>query len=90
MTEAAHERHDLPVWARDDAFPKAPDGWGWVDYKGKTHPCGSADTLIAAIRDDREAGVALAWTPDQDRMILPEEVAGAAGAVLASRELWKR
>jgi membrane associated rhomboid family serine protease len=76
----------MPVWARDDAFPKAPEGSGWVDFKGKLHPCVSVDTLIAAIREDRDAGVALVWTPDHRYMILPEEVAGAADAVLASRK----
>jgi membrane associated rhomboid family serine protease len=86
VTQAAQEPDDVPVWARDDAFPKAPNGWGWVDFKGKRHPCDSADTLISAIRDDREAGVALAWAPGRDYMLLPEEVAGSADAVLAARK----
>lgn len=42
--------------------------------------------LLSAIRDDRDARVILAWTPDHAHMILPEEVAGAADAVLASRK----
>jgi membrane associated rhomboid family serine protease len=74
------------VWARHDAFPKAPDGWGWVDHKNCHHPCPSPETLISAIRDDRDARVILAWTPDHEHMILPEEVEGAAEAVLASRK----
>lgn len=86
MTKAAHESRDLPVWARDDAFPQAPEGWGWVDFKGKPHPCDSAETLITAIHDDRDAGVALAWTPGREHMILPEEVTGATEAVLAARK----
>lgn len=86
MTQAAHEQEHLPVWARDDAFPKAPDGWGWADYKGQLHTCESAAVLISAIRDDSEAGVALTWTPGHPYMVLPEEVAGAAEAVLASRK----
>lgn len=86
MTEAARENPDVPVWARDDAFPKAPPGWGWLDHKGRPHSCGSFETLIAAIRDDRDSRLLLAWTPDHDHMILPEEVSGAAGAVLASRK----
>ncbi len=86
MTEAAREDHDVPVWARDDAFPTAPDGWGWVDIKGRVHPCESPDMLISAIRADIDAGVVLAWTPEHEHMILPEEVAGATEAVLASRK----
>ena len=86
MTEAAREDYDVPVWAREDAFPKAPDGWGWVDIKGRLHPCDSPATLISAIRADIDAGVVLAWTPEHEHMILPEEVAGAAEAVLASRK----
>ena len=79
-------QEDLPIWARDDAFPKAPDGWGWVDIKGKPHPCGSGEILIDTIRDDRDAGVALIWVPGRDRMILPEELPGASAAILSSRK----
>lgn len=86
MTIGAHESNDVPVWARPDAFPESPEGSGWVDFKGKLHPCESVDALIAAIREDRDAGVALAWTPGHRFMVLPEEVAGAADAVLASRK----
>ena len=86
MTEAAPNDRDVPVWARDEAFPTAPSGWGWVDGKGKPHPCDSPAALISAIRDDREAGVVLAWTPGTAHMILPEELPDAADAVLASRK----
>ena len=41
---------------------------------------------MATIRDDREAGVVLAWTPDHEHMILPEEVEGAADAVRVARK----
>lgn len=85
MTQAAHDNHDVPVWARDDAFAIAPAGWGWVDFKRKPHPCGSASELLAAIRDDRDAGVELVWTPAQPHLILPEELNEATAAVLAAR-----
>jgi membrane associated rhomboid family serine protease len=42
--------------------------------------------LISAIRDDRDARVVLAWTPEQTHMILPEEVPGTTEAVLAARK----
>lgn len=86
MTEAARELPEVPVWARDEAFPKAPPGWGWLDPKGRSHACDSDVALIAAIRDDRDARVSLAWTPEHEHMVLPEEVPGAAAAVLASRK----
>jgi membrane associated rhomboid family serine protease len=86
VTEAAREIPDVPVWARHDAFPKSPPGYGWLDHKGRPHPCDSLETLIAAIRDDRDARLLLAWTPDHGHMVLPEEVAGTAEAVLASRK----
>lgn len=85
MRHAAPEEENVPVWARDDAFPKAPPGWGWVDPKAGLHHCESLESLIAAIRDDRAAAVLLAWTPDSGRMILPEEVPQAASAVLSAR-----
>jgi membrane associated rhomboid family serine protease len=86
VTQAAHENQDAPIWARDEAFPIAPNGWGWVDFKGKRHSCDSATTLIAAIRDDRDAGVELVWTPAHKHLILPEEMADADDAVRTSRQ----
>ncbi len=86
MTQAGPDDFDVPVWARQEAFPKAPSGWGWVDHKQRHHPCASPEELLSAIRDDRDARVTLAWTPDHEHLILPEEVAGAAEAVLASRK----
>lgn len=85
MIQTAHVSDDLPIWARDDAFPAAPAGWGWVDYKGKPHACGTRDDLISAIREDRTAGVALVWIPGCPHMILPEEMPGATEAIIASR-----
>lgn len=56
-----------------------------MDYKRGNHVCDSKESLIAAIRDDREAGVALIWMPGTSHMILPEEMPEATEAVLASR-----
>lgn len=86
MTEAFSENSDLPIWAREQAFPKSPPGCGWLDTKGKPHPSDSPDSLISAIRDDHNADIALVWTPDQEHMILPEEMPGSAVAVLSARK----
>ena len=64
----------------------APDGWGWMDFKGKAHPCDSAAALITAIRADRAAGVELVWTPAHKHLIPPEELPDAATAVHAARQ----
>lgn len=76
---------DTPIWARDDAFPAAPPGWGWVDFKGIRHACADDASLIRAVREDPGAGVALVWTPSGERMVLPEELPEAASAVLEAR-----
>lgn len=88
MNAAIQQNPDVPVWAREDAFPEAPDRWGWVDVKGNPHPCDSRESLIAAIRDDRDSSVNLVWSPDHPRMILPEELEGAGDALRAARERW--
>ncbi len=85
MTQAAPESDEVPVWARDDAFSTAPEGWGWVDFKGKSHTSESSEALITAIRENRDDGVNLVWIPGRHHLILPEEMPGAAGAVLATR-----
>jgi len=77
---------DMPVWARPDAFPESPRGWGWLDIKKRAHPCESAEALVSTLRNDREAGVMLVWTPGHERMILPEEFESAADAVLVARK----
>jgi membrane associated rhomboid family serine protease len=84
------ENLDVPVWAREDAFPEAPDGWGWIDAKKKTHPCDSLESLTAAIRDDRDASVTLVWAPGHPRMILPEELGGMSDALRTARARWYR
>ncbi len=84
------ETDDAPVWARPDAFPQAPDGWGWLDNKGNPHPCGSLEALAAAIGDDRHGDVNLVWTPANPRMILPEELEGMSRELRGVREHWTR
>lgn len=86
MNPAAHHEASSPIWARPEAFPSAPSGWGWVDHKGHQHVCNSQEQLISAISEDLDARVTLVWTPENSRMILPEEVPGALAAVLTSRQ----
>ncbi len=81
---------DSPVWAREDAFPVSPPGWGWVDPKGQTHPCADKDVLASAIRSDRDGSVTLVWGPGYERMILPEELPGMVEALRTAREHWTR
>lgn len=90
MTEKNQENPEVPVWAREDAFPKALDGWGWIDAKGNPHACDSLKSLAAAIRDDRDASVTLVWAPGHARMILPEELGGMSDALLTARARWSR
>ena len=90
MNEPIQENPDSPVWAREDAFPAAPSGWGWVDAKGNRHPCDSEEKLSAAIRDDRDGSVNLVWAPGHSRLILPEELAGMGDSLRHARERWTR
>ena len=82
------ENPNSPVWAREDAFPDSPNGWGWVDSKKKSHPCDSLESLTTAIRDDRDASVALVWSPGHPKMILPEELEGMGDALRTARARW--
>jgi len=84
-TEAASE---LPAWARPEAFPNAPleTPWGWVDRRGRQHPCESATALAEAVRKDRSDSLDLAWSPASTRLVVPEEIPEIASALLALRE----
>jgi membrane associated rhomboid family serine protease len=86
VNSAAHDAVSSPIWARPEAFPDAPPGWGWVNHKGRRQVCDSQQQLLSAISEDRDARVILVWTPENPRMILPEEVPGAISAVLISRQ----
>jgi membrane associated rhomboid family serine protease len=90
VTKTTQESPEIPVWAREDAFPEAPDGWGWIDAKKKPHACDSLESLAAAIRDDRDASVTLVWAPGHTRMILPEELNGMGDALRTARARWSR
>ncbi len=81
---------DDPVWAREDAFPEAPQGWGWLDAKGKSHASDSLESLTAAIRDDRDGSVILVWVPSHPRLMPPEELRGMGDALRTAREHWTR
>lgn len=61
-----------------------------MDAKGKQHPCDSSEKLTEAIRGDRDGSVNLVWTPENPRMILPEELPGMGDALRAARERWTR
>ena len=84
------ENPDSPVWARDDAFPDAPDGWGWIDSKKRSHPCDSLESLTTTIRDDPDGSVSLVWAPGHHKMVLPEELKGMGEALRTARARWVR
>ncbi len=90
MNSPTPENPDSPVWARDNAFPVAPTGWGWLDSRGKSHPVESLEKLESAIREDRDGSIDLIWLPDHERMILPEEHPAMGDALRTARERWTR
>ena len=90
MIETDEKREEAPVWGRPEAFPEAPQGWGWVGVKNEPHRCNSLEELHTAIRNDPDGGVLLAWTPEHHYMVLPEEIPGSGDAVRAARKVWTR
>ncbi len=90
MKETTQDEPSAPIWARPDAFPMAPEGWGWVSVKGKHHPCDSHAALVKTISEDRDASVELVWDPRNPRMILPEELQGVGNAILTARTHWSQ
>jgi membrane associated rhomboid family serine protease len=70
----SNAEEDVPVWARPDAFPLKPTDadFGYVDPKGNLHTAASADDLGIKVSRSRN-GVDLVWTPDDDRLVVPEQ-----------------
>ena len=81
---------ELPVWAREGAFPEAGPGWGWVDRKGHRVQVESFEELARAIVEDAGARVDLVWTPEARGYVLPEEIPALHSALRESRIRWAR
>ncbi|HEY1120444.1 MAG TPA: hypothetical protein VGE67_02550, partial [Haloferula sp.] len=81
---------ELPVWAREDAFPEAGPGWGWVDRKGGRKEVESFEELERAIVEDAGARVDLVWTPEARGYVLPEEIPALHSALREARIRWAR
>jgi membrane associated rhomboid family serine protease len=82
------EELELPVWARNEAFPLAGEGYGWIDRKGSTHSSSSKEELSKTIREDRDALVNLVWTPESKYCRVPEEIEAFAEPISEVRKRW--
>jgi membrane associated rhomboid family serine protease len=83
-------QRQLAVWARDEAFPEAGEGYGWMDRKGGRHSCASLEELSKTIRDDSASAVNLAWTPGSPFCRIPEEIDALAEPIKEVRQRWAR
>lgn len=91
MNEAeadGEEKYDLAVWAREEAFPKSGEGYGWMDRKGGRHASASFDELSQTIREDSASAVNLVWTPDSPFCRVPEEIEALAEPIRQIRKRW--
>ena len=87
----ANELH-APVWAREEAFPPKPVSgasclYGFLDGKGQEVSAEGVDDLIIKIGKAKN-GVDLVWTPESERLQVPEEVADLRGALWRRRSHW--
>jgi membrane associated rhomboid family serine protease len=82
------DQAELAIWARDDAFPPAPDGFGWIDRKGNPHICHSLTEISEKIRNDSKSTIQLVWTPNSNFCQLPEEVDTLSEPIRHIRKSW--
>jgi len=78
----------VPVWARPDAFPEkkaTSSPFGYIDLKGGSHSAENAEDLAQQIKTSR-LGVDLVWSPESDRLLVPEALPSLRGA-LRERQL---
>lgn len=91
VKEAGQESSAEPgqaIWQRDEAFPKAGDGFGWIDRKGGRHSCGSIEELSKTIREDLRSVVDLVWTPESEYCRVPEEIEAFTEPIREVRKRW--
>ena len=79
---------DLPVWARNEAFPEAGNGFGWIDRRGDRHESASVEELSKTISEDRDSSVCLVWTPASRYCQVPEEIEAFAQPIRDVRKHW--
>ncbi len=84
----ASEELDLAIWQRDEAFPPAGEGFGWIDRKGGKHSCESLEELSRIIREDRDSVLDLVWTPDSEFCRIPEEIEAFTEPIQDVRRRW--
>lgn len=84
------DQADLPIWARDDAFPPAHDGFGWIDPNGIPHACHSLTEISEKIRDDSENSIQLVWTPNSRFCQLPDEIDDLREPIHDVRKHWAK
>ena len=84
-------QQQAPVWARPEAFPAKPATgvFGFQDTKGKRHSAESLVELSQTIEKSKH-GVDLAWSPESDYMVAPEEVVGLRKVLVKRRAVWAR
>jgi membrane associated rhomboid family serine protease len=82
------DQAELPIWARDDTFPPAPDGFGWIDHKGNKHPCDSLNEISDKIRNDSKNSLQLVWTPSSNFCKLPDEIDSFREPMHKVRQSW--
>ena len=87
----ADEIH-APVWAREEAFPEKPTSgafslYGFVNSKGQKISAESLADLTEKISKSRER-VSTDWSPENDRMQVPEEVQEIRSTLWKRRRDW--
>jgi membrane associated rhomboid family serine protease len=81
---------DLPVWARENAFPPSREGYGWIDRKGVRHSCDSLEELSRKIREDQDSSIDLVWLPGSAHCRVPEEIEALTEPIFEIRKRWAR
>jgi len=81
-------KQDLAIWQRDEAFPPAGEGFGWMDRKGGRHSCASLEDLSKTIREDLKSVVDLVWTPESEFCRVPEEIEAFTEPIQEVRKRW--
>jgi len=89
-----------PVWARQNAFPEKPSVksqsdtgaffvYGYVDTKGGEHGFDTIEELKTAIAKSR-VGVDLAWSPESEYLVAPEEILEIQSKLWDRRKSWAK
>jgi hypothetical protein len=84
------QRSTISLWLHRDAFPKSPvlNSYGFC-LGDKAYTC-DRESVLEKLQKDSKKQITLIWTPDTDRLVVPEEIPSLFEAVRSREKVFSQ